>query len=50
MAAVDLSPHVAPHGSGVIREGITNYSTLHSYCGESCLLSALTCETSTCLK
>jgi hypothetical protein len=41
MAAVDLSPHIAPHGSGVIREGITNYSTLHSYGGESYLLASL---------
>ena len=24
MAAVDLSPHIAPHGSGVVREGNVN--------------------------
>jgi hypothetical protein len=50
MAAVDLSPHIAPHGSGVVREGITNYNTLHADCGESCLLSALSCEAAACFK
>jgi hypothetical protein len=41
MAAVDLSPHIAPHGSGVIREGNVNIPQTFLLCVTDRLLRVL---------
>lgn len=41
MAAVDLSPHIAPHGSGVIREGTVNIPQTFLLCVTDRLLRVL---------